>query len=98
MNNSTQIGICTLSISGCQRKIFKPQLSSKMNILHIMFKSQLQETICSFIPKSETHLKIEHASEDETSFTVKVCKEKTHVIVIISKSLISFFTHFGVGT
>ena len=48
----------------------------------------IQKTIRSFIPKSETHLKIKHASEDETSFTVKVCKEKAHVIVIISKSLI----------
>ena len=63
-------------------------IHSKMNTLHIMFESQLQKTIRSLIPKSETHLKIKHASEDETSFTVKVCKEKTHVTVIISKSLI----------
>ena len=63
-----------------------------------MCESQLQETICSFIPKTETHLEIKHVCGNETSFTIKVCKEKTHVIVIISKSLISFFTHFGVGT
>ena len=97
MNNSTQIGICTYFWMSEENIQASAQFKDE-HFTHYVRVLITRDNPLIYSQIRDTHLKIKHASEDETSFTVKVCKEKTHVIVIFAKSLISFFKHFGVGT